>query len=282
MGDYVLSPKVPKYWNSVKGDILNLMASMSFEAYSWGDIEQVDLTGLKEMMLLPENEIVVYLSELVRSGDVIHDNGWYQIHPDLMKEYYDYIEYLMTVDIDDERLDELHANIQVPSTDKWNISLWTDAWLKIHQPDITLEKAHFYLDGYLLDAYIKFLITKAKGTIIVVIPFLDMITPTKLLIEAATRKNVRVVFVTRFPEKPSTRRYLKELSKAGVTVLYHKHLHAKLLLYDDEIAIVSSMNLLVGATAGFSWEAGIVTLDKKTVGIIKDSITNLDLVPSKL
>ena len=68
----------------------------------------------------------------------------------------------------------------------------------------------FYLEGYLLDAYVKFLITKANETIIVVNPFLDMITPTKLLIEA-TRKNKRVVLVTRPPNKTSTRNYHKEL-----------------------------------------------------------------------
>jgi phosphatidylserine/phosphatidylglycerophosphate/cardiolipin synthase-like enzyme len=65
-----------------------------------------------------------------------------------------------------------------------------------------------------------------------------------------------------------------------VTVLYYRNLHAKIMLFDDEIAIVSSMNILVGATAGFSWEAGIITLDKKTVDMIKDSITNLNLDPA--
>ena len=277
MRDYVLSPRVPKHWNTVKGEILNLMASMSFDSYSWGDIQQVDLSGLTQMLPLPEAEIVVNLRELVRDGDVIYENDWYQIHPELMKEYYDYIEYLMTIDYGDERLDELH----VFPIDSWNISLWTDAWLRIHSPDISLENAHFYLEGYLLDAYVKYLITKAEKTIIVVIPFLDMITPTKLLIEA-TRKNRIVVLVTRPPDKSSTRNFLNELSKAGITILYHKNLHAKLLLCDDEIAVVSSMNLLVGVTAGFSWEAGIITLDQKIVGMIKDSITNLKLDPAKL
>ena len=117
----------------------------------------------------------------------------------------------------------------VPPIESWNISLWTEGWLRIHKSDITLEKAHFYLEGYLLDAYVKFLITKAKETIIVVNPFLDMITPTKLLIEA-TRKNKRVVLVTRPPNKTSTRNYHKELSDSGVTVLYHRNLHAKILL----------------------------------------------------
>jgi phosphatidylserine/phosphatidylglycerophosphate/cardiolipin synthase-like enzyme len=70
--------------------------------------------------------------------------------------------------------------------------------------------------------------------------------------------------------------------KSGITVLYQKDLHAKILLVDDKIAIVSSMNFLQKATAGISWEAGIVTLDKKTVDMIKDSITNLQLKPAKL
>jgi phosphatidylserine/phosphatidylglycerophosphate/cardiolipin synthase-like enzyme len=107
-----------------------------------------------------------------------------------------------------------------------------------------------------------------------------MITPTKLLIEA-TRKSRRVVLVTRPPDKTSTRNYHKELADSGVTVLYNRNLHAKLLLFDDEIAIVSSMNLLVGATAGFSWEAGLITLDKETVDRIKHSITKLQLDSAK-
>jgi len=272
-----LSPKVPKYWDTVKGEILNLMASHSWESFSWGDIQPIDVYGLTQMLPLPEAEIVVTLRELVRDGDVIReDEKWYYIRTELMKEYVEYIEYLMATEIDDEIFDE----INVPPREINNISLWTEGWLKFHKPDITLEKAHFYLEGYLLDAYVKFLITKANETIIVVNPFLDMITPTKLLIEA-TRKNKRVVLVTRPPNKTSTRNYHKELSDSGVTVLYYKNLHAKILLFDDEIAIVSSMNLLVGATAGFSWEAGIITLDKKTVDMIKVSITNLNLDPVK-
>jgi len=271
-----LNPKVPKYWDTVKGEILNAMTAFTWDAYSWGDVESVDVYVLTQMLPLPEAEILVNLRELVRDGDVIReDERWYQVRPELLKEYAEYIEYLMVTEIDTERFDE----IKVLPRDISNISLWTDGWLKIHKPDITLEKSHFYLEGYLLDAYVKFLITKAKETIIVVNPFLDMITPTKLLIEA-TRNNRRVVLVTRPPDKSSTRHYHKELSDSGVTVLYYRNLHAKIMLFDDEIAIVSSMNLLVGATAGFSWEAGIITLDKKTVEMIKDSITNLNPDPA--
>jgi len=276
-GGFWLSRKAPKYWDSVKGDILHSIVAASCDSYQWGDIESIDVYYLTQSLPLPEAEIVVNLRELVRDGDVICENEtMFHLRPELMKEYYEYSEYLMTIDYDDDRLDEL----QVPPIEHWNITLWTNSWLLMHQPDLTLEKAHFYLEGYLLDAYVKFLITKAKETIIVVIPFLDMITPTKLLIEA-TRKSRRVVLVTRPPDKTSTRNYHKELADSGITVMYNRNLHAKLLLFDDEIAIVSSMNLLVGATAGFSWEAGLITLDKKTVDRIKESITHLQLDSAK-
>ena len=49
------------------------MASVSFEPYQWGDIEGVDLELLSTMSPLPEAEIVQYLNELVRDGDVIHN-----------------------------------------------------------------------------------------------------------------------------------------------------------------------------------------------------------------
>ena len=269
-------PKVPKYWDSIKGEILNALASHSWESFSWGDIQPIDLYGLTQMLPISEAEFIVNLRELVRDGEVIQENEWYEINPDLMQEYYDYIEYLMRTEFED-RIDD----IQVTSRGINDISLWTEGWLRIYKPEITLENSHFYLEGHYLDSYVKFLITKANETIIVVNPFLDMITPTKLLIEA-TRRDKRVVLVTRPPDKPSTRRYHKELSDSGVTVLYHRDLHAKIMLFDDEIAIVSSMNLLVGATAGWSWEAGIVSLDKKIVDMIKLSITNLNLDPAKL
>ena len=102
-----MSPKVPKHWNTVKGEILNLMASMSWESFSWGDIERVDLYGLTQMIPMSEAEIILNLRELVRDGDVIQEEEkWYSINSELMKEYYDYIEYLMATEIDD-RFDEI-------------------------------------------------------------------------------------------------------------------------------------------------------------------------------
>jgi len=271
-----MSPKEPKYWRTTKGLILEAMAAFSREAFSWGDSESIDLYGLHQFVPLHEDELLENLEELVRDGDFILENGdLYHVRLELLKEYIEYIDYEIERAIEEERL----GVIQVPPMEKRDITVWTDGWLKIYKPDISLEKEHFFLEGYLLDIYVKFLISKANETIIVVNPFLDMITPTKLLIEA-TRKNKRVVLVTRPPNKSYTRKDHKLLLDSGVTVLYNNNLHAKILIFDNKIAVVSSMNFLMSATAGFSWEAGIITLDKKTVDMIKDSITNLQLEPA--
>ena len=272
-----LSREEPKYWGSVKGEILEAMTAFSWEAYSFGSTEYIDWYGLTQFVPLPEDELLVYVNELVRDGDFIRENDSYHVRPELLKEYIEYIDYEIERAIEEDRL----GVIQVRPMEKRDVTVWTDGWVKIHKPEISMAKEHFYLEGWLLDAFVKFLISKANETIIVVTPYLDMITPTKLLIDA-TQRSKRVVLVTRSPEKTSTRNYLKELSNSGITVLYNNKIHAKILLCDDKVAIVSSMNFLVGATAGWSWEAGIITLDKQTVDMIKDSLTTLPLDPAKL
>lgn len=100
--------------------------------------------------------------------------------------------------------------------------------------------------------------------------------PVQLLVKAK-RMGKTVVIVTRHPFKPSIERLHEWLTNAGIRLLYHKNLHAKIIIIDDSLSIVSSMNFQYNATAGISWEAGIVTINKDTVDSIKVSITDLDL-----
>jgi len=155
---------------------------------------------------------------------------------------------------------------------------------KYGPPDVLqlkeVEKEHFFLEGHYLDIFIKYLIAKANHTIIVVNPFVDMSTPTKLLIEARKRGK-RVVLVTRPPSNDIGRWTHQTLLRSELSVLYCKGLHAKIILIDDALAVISSMNFLQRATAGLSWEAGIVTIEKNTVTEIKNAITNLEIDPAK-
>ena len=67
------------------------------------------------------------------------------------------------------------------------------------------------------------------------------------------------------------------LMNAGISVLYHKDIHAKIIVIDNLLAVVSSMNFIINATAGKSWEAGMVSMDQDTVDTVRASITDLNL-----
>ena len=256
---------MPRYWDTKKGEIINAIAN---EGMYWPD-------ALVWNTSLSAQEVEQYVNELIRDRDLyVNHEGEYRVRYELYNDYIDY-----DIDLMIER--EAEGRIHVPDVDERNIIIWTDAWIQIHKPEISLEKEHFFLEGHYLDIFIKYLIAKANETIIVVNPFVDMSTPTKLLIEARKRSK-RVVLVTRPPSNDIGKMIHQTLLRSELSVLYCRGLHAKIMLIDDSLAVISSMNFQQRATAGLSWEAGIVTIEKNAVTEIKNAITNLQLDPAKL
>ena len=89
-----------------------------------------------------------------------------------------------------------------------------------------------------------------------------------------------VILITRPPQKTNNysdrkEEYHRIIADSGVKIMYNKSVHAKLLVLDRAVAIVSSMNLYSTSTAGTSWEAGIVTIDDRVVEPITNSILKL-------
>lgn len=258
-----MGSKKPRYWDTKKGEIIYAIA---IEGMYWPD-------ALVWNTSLSAKEVEQYVNELIRDRDIyINQDGEYRVRYELYNDYIDY-----DIDLLIER--EAEGRILVPDVER-DITIWTDAWIQIHKSEISLEKEHFFLEGHYLDIFIKYLISKANHTIIIVNPFVDMSTPTKLLIEARKRSK-RVVLVTRHPSNDISRLTHQTLLRSELTVLYCKGLHAKIIIIDDALAVISSMNFLQRATAGLSWEAGIVTMEKNIVMEIKNAITNLELNPAK-
>ena len=83
-----------------------------------------------------------------------------------------------------------------------------------------------------------------------------------------SEKGVQVKMLTRDIE---SQQFKRELSK-GVMISYDESVHAKLIIVDKRVGIVSSMNFYAGSTAGQSWEAGIVTTNKAAVISIANSV----------
>ena len=174
--------KKPQYWDTKKGEIINAIAN---EGMYWPD-------ALVWNTSLSAQEVEQYVNELKRDGDLYtNQEGEYRVRYELYNAYIDY-----DIDLIIQREEE--GRIHVPYVDERDITIWTDAWIQINKSEISLEKEHFFLEGHYLDIFIKYLIAKANNTIIVVNPFVDMSTPTKLLIEARKRSK-RVVLVTRPP-----------------------------------------------------------------------------------
>jgi len=265
-----MAPREIKHLFTEKGEVLHII--VSWGAKTFPEIQSI----FNQSVIVQWTDLNILLAELIKEGDVyLNEAGEYTARAELVEDYSYYEEHM------DEWLEppmewEIKEHLeQVPSIYPEIISA-TESWIKLHKPELTLNNEHFYLEGHYLDIFTKFVITQSLKTIIVVNPFIDRSMPVQLLVKAK-RMGKTVVIVTRHSSKPYIIKFHEWLTKAGIRLLYHKNLHAKITIIDDLLSIVSSMNFQYNATAGISWEAGIVTINKDTVDSIKASITDLNL-----
>ena len=80
-------------------------------------------------------------------------------------------------------------------------------------------------------------------------------------------------FAEKFPEEKEE--YHEKLRKTGVEIVYKDQIHAKLIVVDNEAAIISSMNFQNSSSGGKTWEAGLISLDKNVINVVSDSINYL-------
>jgi phosphatidylserine/phosphatidylglycerophosphate/cardiolipin synthase-like enzyme len=71
------------------------------------------------------------------------------------------------------------------------------------------------------------------------------------------------------------REYHSVLLQKGVSLFYDDQVHAKIIVADDKVAIVSSMNFFANSSAGASWEAGLVTINSQVVKSIANSFSKM-------
>ena len=275
-----MAPREIKHLFTEKGEVL--LAIVMYGAKTLADIQSI----FNQSLTVQWTPLNVLLDELIKEGDIfLNDAGEYIARAELEEDYSYYEEHMdewleppmeweIEAHLEQRRLEQERLE-QVPSIYPEIISA-TESWIKLQKSELKLNNEHFYLEGHYLDIFTKFVITQSFKTIIVVNPFIDRITTVQLLVKAK-RMGKTVVIVTRPSFKPHIIKLHEWLSKAGIKLLYHKNLHAKITIIDDSLSIVSSMNFQYNATAGISWEAGIVTINKDTVDSIKASITDLNL-----
>lgn len=102
-------------------------------------------------------------------------------------------------------------------------------------------------------------------------PFISEVDLGKGLI-SASNKGVNVKIIRRPAKSKGEIAFHEKMKKTNIEFVEHKTVHAKVIIVDRQIAVISSMNFNQASGAGSSWEAGLVTIDKDTVEDIWNSI----------
>lgn len=178
--------------------------------------------------------------------------------------------------ISDERF-HIYLELDNPKTE---LVRWIAQWKEVRNLDFSIEHEHFFLQRRHLDDFSKELISHAKFDVLIANPFIQDCDLSNTLIEAS-KNGINVQIITRPPEDKYAE-YLKKkqdyhlkLVQEGISLFYDAKVHAKLIVVDSAIAIISSMNFYPESSAGVSWEAGLVSTNQKVVNSIANSFSKV-------
>lgn len=178
--------------------------------------------------------------------------------------------------ISDERF-QIYSELYNPKTE---LVKWIAQWKEIRNLDFSIKHEHFFLERRHLDDFSKELISHAKFDVLIANPYIQDCDLSNTLMEAS-KNGINVQIISRPPEDKHSK-YLKKkqdyhskLKQEGISLFYDAKVHAKLIVVDRAIAIISSMNFYADSSAGVSWEAGLVSTNQKVVNSIANSFSKV-------
>jgi phosphatidylserine/phosphatidylglycerophosphate/cardiolipin synthase-like enzyme len=265
----------PPYYSSWKGRVLEAIALENIR----------DWIGIQEYTQLTEENLNKALSELYNL-DIIEkrkENGAYWIKDievvHLYRNYFEDLDEYKTPLIQHKEPKEIVLEKALPKDE--NIASFVVKWRELKNLSFSIDARHFFLEGTYLDELSKDLIRRAKKEVLLVNPFIDQCNLSQTLAIAGTNK-AKVLVITRdpledkYPERREEKRaYHEELKKKGIIINYDPRIHAKLLVVDQQIAIISSMNFILTSSGGSSWEAGMISIDDSIVKSVHTTIHEL-------
>ena len=263
----------PPYYRSWKGRVLEAIAVENIR--DWNGI--LDYTQLS-----PEN-LNTAISELYKLDIITRkDDGLYWIkNIDMYHQYRSYFDDIQAYKlplIQHKEQPETAIEKTLPKDD--NIAKWVAKWRDFKNLSFSLDARHFFLEGTYLDDLSKDLIRQARKEVLLVNPFIEQCHLSNTLIDAVTNKS-NVIVITRpiLDPAPEIREekiaYHESLKKEGIKINYDRRIHAKLLVVDQQIAVISSMNFYSFSTGGSSWEAGMISIDDAIVNSVHKVIYQL-------
>ncbi len=164
-----------------------------------------------------------------------------------------------------------------------NLADFVAKWRAFKNLSFSLDARHFFLEGTYLDDLSKDLIRRAKKEVLLVNPYLELCNLSNTLIDAEEAK-ANVLVITRNPSDnkrdnleniEEKQKYHESLKDKGIIINYDPRIHAKLLVVDEQIAVISSMNYYSWSSGGSSWEAGMISIDGAIVNSVHKTIHQL-------
>jgi hypothetical protein len=242
----------PRFWGSYKGRIIK---SISIDgARTWDDI--LELTGLNP------RAINTVLSELFDLKAIYKTNdNEYRVAKDLYIEYKTYFSNLEG---------NFSSSLKVKKEDQQNIVREFQDWMSLKKASLT--DNHTFLEGGKLDDLTRHLIENVRTELLVVNPFIDKSNLVNTM-KNRSQKGIIIKVLTKPPELKEKTEFVDNLQEYKIDVSVNKSIHAKIMVFDRGVAIISSMNLFAFSLGGGSWEAGIATCSEDVVSEVLNGIT---------
>jgi len=245
----------PIFWGSFKGRIIK--AIVVDDARIWEDLR--DLTGLHPKTMNTVLKELFHNSAIYKTQD-----NEYRVAKDIYLEYKNYFK-------DKTEQDVKSVALKVSKEIQDNIKRELQRWLEFKKLTSLLVDNHLFLDGSNLDELSKHVLRESKAEIIVVNPFVKWCDLSESL-RSPAKSNVNVKLLTRPSKDEKIEEYHKSLTKAGIQIYQNDIVHAKIIVVDRGIVIISSMNFYASSSGGGSWEAGLVSISPSVIEEVTSSV----------
>lgn len=244
----------PKFLDSYKGRIIKAIAIDG--ARTWGDLQE--LTGFNPKTI---NGV---LSELFGINAIYKTSkGEYRVAKDLYLDYRNYFT--------ESRKGESATVLKVKKEDQCNIMREFQGWLDLKK--ISIADNHVFLEGSRLNGLTNHLVENVRTELLIANPYVDKADILNDM-KGLAQKGVKIKMLTRPPETADKVEIVENLHAYGIEVFTNKSVHAKIMVFDRGVAIVSSMNLYAFSVGGGSWEAGIATSSGDLVSEVLNRISS--------
>gem|GEM_PF-1805630 len=267
--------QTPKYLDTWQGKVIKSLVLHGNEPVSFNKL--MEETGL------PAKGLLRALAPL-RQNNVIRYEGknYFLANEEIRQQWTKYLAINITPNARQNTQQITvpinQAAVKPPQNQVNDLVQWIIQWREMRNLTFPIDTQHFFLEGEYLDELARVLIGKAQHQILVTNPFIDSCHLTKNLENAVLRK-ISVKAVARRPkdnvEDTTKRECQASLRKAGMLIHYDNQIHAKIIVIDNKVAIVSSMNLYSASSGGFTKEAGIVSIEDKVVTSVSKYIIDI-------